>query len=214
MKVLTAILVFAVALAVTAAEAATVVGAVSRIKGESRGLGETGVRQLSEGAPVHLAEIITTAVGARLEITFDDGTVVTLGERAKLTIDTFVYRPRAQANALKFATVGAFRFVSGKLTKAPASTASVTTPVATIAIRGTDFWGGPIDGAYGVFLGDGAVSVAAGGGETILDQPGEGVTVTVTPPLRGRAGGGASRGPVTQWPAAKVNRALATVSFE
>jgi hypothetical protein len=196
------------------ADAATVVGSVTRIKGEARGASEGKSRDLASGAPIHLEEVITTGSGGRLELTFDDGTRLNVGEKARVRIDSFIYRPGAQANAFRVNMTGAFRFVSGALGKTGESTMSVVTPFATIGIRGTDFWGGPIDGAYGVFLAEGAVSVETAGGETILDEPGDGMNIIVTPPLRGRAGsGGAVRGPVTTWDPDKVERALSTVSL-
>ncbi len=82
----------------------------------------------------------------------------------------------------------------------------MTTPVAIIGIRGTEFWGGPIDDqALGVFLIEGAVSVSNAAGEQILSQPGQGTNIA-TP--------GAVPGPVTFWPPDKVNRAIATVTFQ
>jgi hypothetical protein len=73
---------------------------------------------------------------------------------------------------------GALRFVSGKVTKLASSDVSVTTAVATLGIRGTEFWGGPIDDqALGVFLIEGAVSVSNAAGEQILRQPGQGTNI-------------------------------------
>jgi len=81
----------------------------------------------------------------------------------------------------------------------------VTTPVAAVGIRGTEFWGGPIDDqALGVFLIEGAVSVSNAAGQQILSLPGQGTNI---------AAPGAAPGPVTIWPPDKVNRALATVTF-
>ena len=195
--------------------AATVIGAVTRIKGDCQGTSEGTVRALAAGAPVHLDEVVQTGDGARLALTFEDGTVLTLGEKARVTIDRFVYRPRGLGNAFRATTIGAFRFVSGNLGKTAASSVEVTTPVATIAIRGTDFWGGPIDGVYGVFLSEGAVTVSAGGRDTVRDARGVGVTMAAEPRRRGTAeGGGAVAGDVTVWPADRVARAIATVTFD
>ena len=97
------------------------------------------------------------------------------------------------------------RFVSGKLTKLASSDVSVTTGVATLGIRGTEFWGGPIDDqALGVFLVTGVVSVSNAAGEQILSRPGQGTNIA-TP--------GSAPGPVTFWPQDKVDRAVATVTF-
>jgi len=186
------------------AYAATPVGAVSRVRGECVGLSEGVARTLDPGVPVHLAEDISTGDKARLEIRFEDGTTLTMGENARLVVDTFVFHPAGGLDRLIVSSAGPFRFVSGSLPRQPASTVRVETPLALIGVRGTDFWGGPIDGRYGVFLLEGAVTVSNGAGEAVLDEPGEGVNLDDpdAPP-----------GPVTIWPDDKAERALATVTF-
>ena len=177
------------------------IGAVSRIQGETSGTRGGATRALGLNASVFLNEVVSTGEAARLEVTFTDGTQVTLGEKAELTLDTFVFNPAAGSGTIKFGVVGAFRFLSGQ-----SSDVSVTTPVATLGIRGTEFWGGPIDNqALGVFLIEGAVRVSNAAGEQILSQPGQGTNI-VTP--------GAAPGSVTLWPPDKVNRAIATVTFQ
>jgi hypothetical protein len=177
------------------------IGAVSRIQGETSGTRGGATRALGLNASVFLNEVVSTGEAARLEVTFTDGTQVTLGEKAELTLDTFVFNPAAGSGTIKFGVVGAFRFLSGQ-----SSDVSVTTPVATLGIRGTEFWGGPIDNqALGVFLIEGAVRVSNAAGEQILSQPGQGTNID-TP--------GAAPGSVTLWPPDKVNRAIATVTFQ
>jgi hypothetical protein len=188
------------------AAAQEVIGAVNRIQGEASGtLGGT-TRPLGLNASVFLNEVVSTGDAARLEVTFADDTRLTLGAKARLTLDTYVYNPAAGTGTIRFAVIGALRFLSGQLSKLPTSSVSVTTPVATIGIRGTEFWGGPIDDqALGVLLIEGAVSVSNAAGEQILSQPGQGTNI---------AAPGAPPGPVTVWPVAKVNRALAAVTFQ
>jgi hypothetical protein len=185
------------------AGSATLIGAVSRIAGEGAGTVDGATRKLSEGAPIHLDELVTTGAGARLEITFDDQTVLTLGENAKVTVDKFVYAPGGDSTVA--ATVaGAFRYVSAALRPGETRTCEVTTPFAVIGVRGTDFWGGPIDGAFGVFLIAGSVSVSAGGREVAMSESGQGVTLESA---------GAAPGEVFLWAPDKVARAVATVTF-
>jgi len=187
------------------AAAQEAIGAVSRIQGEANGTRGGATRALGLNAPVFLNEIVSTGDGARLEVTFADDTRVTVGEKAKLTLDTFVFDPAAGNGTIKFGVTGALRFVSGKLTKLASSDVSVTTGVATLGIRGTEFWGGPIDDqALGVFLVTGVVSVSNAAGEQILSRPGQGTNIA-TP--------GSAPGPVTFWPQDKVDRAVATVTF-
>lgn len=187
------------------AAAQEAIGVVSRIQGEARGTRGGTTRALGLNASVFLNETVSTGEAARLEVTFIDDTRLIIGEKAKLTLDTYVFDPAAGSGTIKFGVAGALRFVSGKLTKLASADVSVTTAVATLGIRGTEFWGGPIDDqALGVFLIEGAVSVSNAAGEQILRQPGQGTNIA-TP--------GSAPGPVTVWPQDKVNRAVATVTF-
>jgi len=188
------------------AAAQETIGAVSRIQGEASGTRGGATRTLSLSASVFLNEVVSTGEAARLEITFSDNTRLTLGEKAQLTFDRYVFNPAAGTGTIKFGVVGAFRFLSGQLSKLARSDVSVTTAVATLGIRGTEFWGGPIDDqVLGVFLIEGVVSVSNAAGEQILSQPGQGTNIA-TP--------GVAPGPVTFWPQDKVNRAIATVTFQ
>jgi hypothetical protein len=181
------------------------IGAISRIRGEANGTRDGATRALALNAPIFRNDVVSTGEAARLEVTFADNTRLTLGEKAKLTLDKFIFDAAAGSGAVKFGVEGAFRFLSGQVSKLANFEGSVTTQVANIGIRGTEFWAGPIDNqALGVFLIEGVVSVSNVAGEQILNQPGQGTNIA-TP--------GAPPGPVTFWPQDKVNRALAAVAF-
>jgi hypothetical protein len=181
------------------------IGTVSRLQGEASGTRNGATRALGLSSSVFLNDIVSTADTARLEVTFTDNTRLTLGERAKLTLDTYVFDSAARSGMIKFGVVGAFRFISGQVSKLASSEVSMTTPVAIVGIRGTEFWGGPVDDqVLGVFLIEGAVSVSNAAGQQILSQPGQGTNI---------AAPGAAPGPVTFWAPDKVSRALATVTF-
>jgi hypothetical protein len=182
------------------------IGTVSRIQGEARGARGGDTQALALNASVFLNETVSTGAAARLEITFKDDTKLTLGENAKLMLDRYAFNPTAGRGTIRFRLVGAFRFLSGQLSKLARSDVSVTTAVATIGIRGTEFWGGPIDNqSLGVFLIAGAVRVSNAAGAQILNRPGQGTNI---------ARPGAPPGPITVWPQDKVNRAIATVTFQ
>jgi hypothetical protein len=189
--------------AITAAAAATAIGKVTRLQGAAEGTVEGVRRRLSADDPVHLDEAIATGDGARLELALDDASVLTIGENATLTLDAFVYNAGGE-NRLALSVAGAFRLVSGALLPGAARQASVTTPFAVIGVRGTDFWGGPIDGGFGVFLFEGAVSVSNAGTTVDLTEAGQGVSFD---------NAAAAPGPITVWPQDKVARAVATVTF-
>jgi len=181
------------------------IGTVSRIQGEASGTRGGATRALGLNSSVFRNETVVTAETARLEVTLTDNTRLTLGEKAKLTLDTYVFDSAARRGTIKFGLLGAFRFVSGQVSKLASADVSVTTPVAVVGIRGTEFWGGPIDDqVLGVFLIEGAVSVSNAAGQQILNQPGQGTNI---------AAPGVAPGAVTFWAADKVSRAIATVTF-
>jgi len=188
------------------ATAQEVIGAVTRIQGDASGTLGDSTRALSLEASVFRNEVLSTGEAARLEVTFADKTRLTLGEKAKLTLGTYVFNPAAGRRTIRFAAIGALRFLSGPLAKLVTSRVSVTTPFAVVGVRGTEFFAGPIDDqALGVLLIEGTVSVSNPAGQRILNRPGQGTNIA-TP--------GAAPGPVTVWPPAKVNRALAAVTFQ
>jgi hypothetical protein len=113
------------------------------------------------GMPVHMNDRLRTGSNARLQVTFRDNSALTLGENANVVVDRFVYDARqSKADVVLNATQGAIRFVGGKIEQAQQKNVVVNTPHAALAVRGTDFWAGRINGKYGVLLVKGKVRVS------------------------------------------------------
>jgi hypothetical protein len=180
------------------------IGSISRTQGEGILKRGDSTSPLAVALPVRIDDDIVTAAAARAELTFVDGTRLTIGEQSQVKIDSFVFEDGPRGNRVSLTIAGPFRYVSGKVGAGEGGAVSVRTPVATIGVRGTDFWGGPIDQQYGVFLLEGSVSVTTSAGEVVLTAPGTGVDI---------AGADQPPGPIVQWGQAKVNRAIATVTF-
>jgi len=105
------------------------------------------------GTPVQMNDVLLTGAKARLEVTFHDNTKLALGENARVVVDRYVYNPaEGRGEVALSATRGAFRFAGGKLKDLRRKKITVNTPSAALAVRGTEFWAGPIDGRYGVLL--------------------------------------------------------------
>ena len=185
-------------LALPAWAAAEPVGTAVRISGEARADDVI----LAPGTPFESGAILTTGDGARLEVVFTDGTTLILGERAKLAVERYVYDASGGEARLR-ASGGAFLVTSGAVAKLPGRPLSVATPVAVIGVRGTRFWGGPLDNALDVLVLDGAVTVANDGGRVDLNA-GQGTGVTAA---------SQSPGAPVAWGDAKVRRALDSVQF-
>ena len=199
-------LVFAAALsfAATMAAASEEIGQVSRVQNESYALADDGERRLAAGDAIHLGERVITGPDARIEIVFVDETSLTLGANAVMQMDTLVFDGTGGTMALDMLS-GAFAFTTGLIGKNDPENVVVATPVSTIGIRGTTFWGGPIDDAYGVLILDGAIVVTTRGGAVVLDDVGEGTSI---------ASPDAAPGEVKLWPEDKTARAFATIAFD
>ena len=161
------------------AAAAQAVGTVTKVQKQA----QIGSRTAVVGTPVRMHDQLRTGAGARMEITFRDGTKLSLGENARVGIDRYVYNPAKSTGAMTLSqSRGALRLATGKLHQMRKKDITVSTPVAALAVRGTDFWSGPIDGHHGAYLVKGKVSVSNRHGAVMLSKPGQGTDI------RGRRG--------------------------
>ncbi len=112
-----------------------------------------------------------TGATDRAHLVFLDGSSLTVGPNARLTIDRFVFDPNTKKGDLAItAAQGVFRLVGGKISKSSAIT--VTTPSSTIGIRG----------GITIFKVTASETVAAFIFGTSLTVTGAGQTQTVTRP--------------------------------
>lgn len=112
------------------------VGVTSATDGDPRGKPPTEAeRVLRIGIDVQANEVITTGSNDRAHLVFLDGTSLTVGPGAVITIDKFVYDPNTKTGELAVnASKGVLRLVGGKISKTNPIT--ITTPSSTIGIRG------------------------------------------------------------------------------
>ena len=93
----------------------------------------------SVNAPVEMLDTIVTA-RARAKLEFADKTTVNITEQSKILIDDFVYDPKSGSGKLAMKMVqGTARYASGQIAKNSPQNVNVSTPTATVAVRGTDF---------------------------------------------------------------------------
>ena len=92
-------------------------------------------RILHVGIDVQANEVIRTKADDRAQLLFIDGTTLTVGPNAELTIDKFVYDPATKKGELSInASKGVLRLVGGKISKS--APIVVTTPAGTMGVRG------------------------------------------------------------------------------
>ena len=92
-----------------------------------------------EDLDVFSYDTVKTGKG-KTSIDFVDDTRVDVTEHSKLIIDEFVYDPNTKKGKLSLkASLGTIRYASGQIAKNSRQDVNITTPTATIAVRGTDF---------------------------------------------------------------------------
>jgi len=115
--------------------AATKIGVASAVENDVTGSIGGAAARLSAGSQLVQQMIVKTGVESVAQLLFLDQTSMTVGPKAQVTLDRFVFDPNKNVGSLVMsATKGAFRFISG--TQEPHNY-TINTPVATIGSRGT-----------------------------------------------------------------------------
>ena len=143
LPVLVTVLAASIAFASTA-QAATPIGINAAIRNTvvTRAATDTAPRAAVLRARVSLGDQVQTANASMLQILLLDRSNFTVGANARVTLDRFVYDPQRSASAVGVSVAkGAFRFISGKSVRNMPGKTAITTPVASIGVRGTIFEG-------------------------------------------------------------------------
>ncbi|WP_288929308.1 FecR family protein, partial [uncultured Maritimibacter sp.] len=113
------------------------IGQVEALDGVAFAERADGTRvQLDVGSKIYQNDVLITE-GGKLSVTFADGTIFTLAADSRMVIDSLVYDAESQdGNSGAFSLIeGGFVFIAGEVAKTGGM--DVTTPTATMGIRGT-----------------------------------------------------------------------------
>jgi FecR protein len=123
------LLVLAPAALVYAADEPTRVAFVNKVENEAQIVSVDVPTTAIVGTPVHMKDELRTGADGRLQVTFRDNTVLTLGEKASVVIDCYVYDPeQGIGETVLQATKGAFRFATGRLKELSEKKIAISTP--------------------------------------------------------------------------------------
>ncbi|MEJ2378012.1 MAG: FecR domain-containing protein [Pseudolabrys sp.] len=115
--------------------AAKDIGVASAVVNHVTGLYGGRSRALAAGNSIFSNEHIRTGDASSAQILLRDKTSLSIGPRADLTLDRFVYNPdRSTGRVVLSATQGAFRFITGAQNP---THYTIKTPVANLGLRGT-----------------------------------------------------------------------------
>ena len=97
--------------------------------------------ELNQGEFIYLNDFVDVGQNT-VGITFKDDTALSLEPGAKMVVDEFYYDPEANQGGMNADVIGgSFSFVSGEIAKVGNDAMTVSTPVLTIGVRGTQVAG-------------------------------------------------------------------------
>ena len=113
------------------------IGQVESLTGEASVQRADGtVETLGPGSRIFADDVLQTGADGRLSVTFVDGTIFTLSAGSRMVVDALIYDPASQTNSGSFDLIqGGFVFIAGQVARTGGM--EVTTPAATMGIRGT-----------------------------------------------------------------------------
>ena len=177
------------------------IGNIDRLEGKGVVDRKDGEKNITIEQSLDILQYDTVKTGnGKVGILFIDETRVDVTQHSKLIIDEFVYDPNSKTGKLNLsAKLGTVRYASGQIAKNSKQNVVITTPTATIGVRGTDFsmtideLGGSTiillpscDVQGNCFVGE--ISVESAAGQVILNQAFQATQVVVperppTPPV-------------------------------
>lgn len=144
-------------------------------------------RALAKGAEVVSGETVRTAADGRAQLRFDDGAMVSLQPGTEFRLDNYHFSGKQDGQERGFFSLlkGGLRTITGLIGRNNRDAYKVTTTVATIGIRGTEYTIA-YTGADSVAIatGEGAIEVCGGGGCAVLGSGESGVVEGANAPLR------------------------------
>lgn len=154
------------------------IGTITALQGNASIVRDGVTIEALLGAKLNKKDNITTQDKSKMQIIFNDETIITIGKNSHFSINEYLFEENKTPQA-KFSLIsGAMRAITGKIGKIAPEKFTVETKTATIGIRGTNFsvLAGP-DGSTQVFCTFGAIT-ASMNGETVTVPQGFYVSVS------------------------------------
>jgi ferric-dicitrate binding protein FerR (iron transport regulator) len=159
---------------------ASAAGQVESMRGEASAETEGKLRALRVAESIYINDLVATGTNSRLALRLGKQATVRLGATSKLKIDRYMIDAG-----------GEFELIDGAILFETSGGASASSGVefrsvyGLIAVRGTRFFAGPSQGAFGVFVAAGRVAVTAAN-ETVVLDPRQGTDIAApgSPPTK------------------------------
>jgi hypothetical protein len=153
------------------------IGLVVALRGKVVAVSATdGQRGLAVQSDIYLEDTIKTGGRGRVQMMFDDHTLVSLGPNSDMQISNYQWDPEKKTGEMKTqVNEGVFRIMGGAITQSSPDNFKTETPAGTIGIRGS-MYAGKVDGSslHLLFLGGKGVYLSNDAGTVDIDRPGFG----------------------------------------
>jgi len=116
------------------------IGKITAINGSAYAVRGGSTVPLGLGSDIEKKDKIKTMDNTKLQIVFNDHTVISLGQKTEFKIDDYVFS-KSKVKANFSVTKGIFKSITGKIGKIDHSKFKLKTKNATIGVRGTTFIG-------------------------------------------------------------------------
>ena len=155
--------------------------------GRVTAISASGERPLTKGAEIGNGDTIRTADGSRAQVRFSDGALVSLQPRSEFRIDNYEFSGKEDGQEKGFFSLlkGGLRTITGFIGRTHRNNYKVSTAVATIGIRGTEYTVQvQEDGTTQVHTGEGLIEISGTAGSLLLASGESGIVRPDAPPQR------------------------------
>ena len=115
-------------------------GIIKTVRGQVRIERGAGNLEAKVGDPVQENDRVSTQVGSSVGISLSDETLLSLGPNSAMVIDRYSFDSVTREGQVETSILkGTLRYVTGLIGQLQPMAIKVTTPTATIGIRGTEF---------------------------------------------------------------------------
>lgn len=122
---------------------------------------------LAPGMEMRNGDQLRTGTGARVYLKLAEGSMVKLGEAARMSFYSHSLKPASFFRGAVDVATGALRYTTAQVAKLRPRDVTIRVGTATIGIRGTDVWGKSSDDRDLVMLIEGHVEVRSAGADSV-----------------------------------------------
>ncbi len=156
------------------------IGLVVALRGVVTAVNTSGAqRRLAVQGKIYPADTIKTGSRGRVQMMFDDNTLVSLGTNTDMQIAEYQWNPDKKTGVMKTRVQeGVFRIMGGAITQVAPDNFKTETPAGTIGIRGS-MYAGKVSGSslHVLFQGGKGIYISNDAGTVSIDRPGFGTYV-------------------------------------